>query len=100
MTETFYRTGAFRRDFSTFGGRICASDFNRKTTLSEAAARIMADMRFDRQCRKNSPDNEAASDEHGSKTTLDEHGSKTTLDEHGSEAAPDETGSEPEKGII
>lgn len=57
MTETFYRTGTCKVNPSEFGGRICASDFDRKITLSEAAARIIADRRFDRQCRRDMTDN-------------------------------------------
>lgn len=53
MTETFYRTGTYDVTHSEFGGTICAFDFNRKTTLAEAAKRILADKRFDQQCQKN-----------------------------------------------
>lgn len=53
MTEPFYRTGTYDVTHSEFGGRIYSFDFNRKTTLAEAAARIMADRQFDQQCRKN-----------------------------------------------
>lgn len=53
MTEAFYKTGTYDVTHSEFGGRIYASDFNRKTTLAEAAARILADRRFDQQCQKN-----------------------------------------------
>lgn len=56
MTETFYRTGTCKVNHSEFGGRICVSDFDRKITLSEAAARIIADRRFDRQCCKDMTD--------------------------------------------
>lgn len=42
------------KDHTTFGGRIYASDFDRKTTLSEAAAKIIADKKFDQQCKRNS----------------------------------------------
>ena len=53
MPETFYRTDTYDITHSEFGGRIFASDFNRRTTLTEAAARIMADQRRDQQYRKN-----------------------------------------------
>lgn len=53
MTETFYRTGIYEVDHSTFGGIICASDFDRKTTLSDIASRIESDKKFNEQCRKN-----------------------------------------------
>lgn len=52
MTETFYRTGTYHVTHSEFGGRIYASDFNKRTTLAEAAARIMSDRQFDLQCQK------------------------------------------------
>ncbi len=53
MKGTFHRTETYDAAHSGFGGRVCAFDFNRRTTLSEAAERIMADRRFDQQCRKN-----------------------------------------------
>lgn len=53
MTGTFCRTEPYQVKRSEYGGRICASDFNRKTTLAEMAARIAADRKFDEHCRKN-----------------------------------------------
>lgn len=59
MTETFYKTGIYRVDHSTFGGVICPSDFNTdyrgkdNTNGSPIAHRIANDSKFDQQCRKN-----------------------------------------------
>lgn len=53
MTETFYKTETYDVTHAEFGGTICASDFNRRTTLAEAAKRILAEKRFDQQCQKN-----------------------------------------------
>lgn len=53
MTETFYKTKTYKADHTDFGGIIYASDFNRKTTLSDIAARIENDRKFDEQCKKN-----------------------------------------------
>lgn len=36
-----------------FSGKIFPSDFDRHTTLSEVADRILSDQRFDEQCRRN-----------------------------------------------
>ncbi len=53
MTNHFYRTGIDKVDHTTFGGKIYSSDFERKITLTEIAAKIAADKRFDQQCMKN-----------------------------------------------
>ena len=59
MTETFYKTGRYKVDHSTFGGIICFSDFTTdyggksNTNGSEIAKRIAGDKGFDEQCRKN-----------------------------------------------
>lgn len=59
MTETFYRTGSYKVDHTTFGGLICPSDFNTdyrgkdNTNGSPIAKRIASDDKFDQQCRKN-----------------------------------------------
>ena len=59
MTATFYRTGAYKTDHSTFGGLVYLSDFctdyrakNNKNG-SAVAKRIASDRKFDEQCRKN-----------------------------------------------
>lgn len=53
MPETFYRTGIYKVNYSEYGGRICVSDFDKKTTLSDIASRIVCDQKFNEQCRKN-----------------------------------------------
>lgn len=59
MPESFYNTGIYRVDHSTFGGVICSSDFNTdyrgkdNTNGSSIAHRIANDSKFDEQCKKN-----------------------------------------------
>ena len=57
MTTTFYRTGNYQPDHSTFGGIINFSDFctdyNRSEKSKSWADRIVSDWKFDDQCRKN-----------------------------------------------
>lgn len=53
MTETFYRTGIYSSDHTKFGGIICSSDFDRKTTLSDIVSRIESDQKFNESCRRN-----------------------------------------------
>lgn len=59
MTNTYCTTEAFHVDHSTFGGVIYPSDFEtdyrEKHNFhgSHIASRIMSDMRFDKQCKKN-----------------------------------------------
>lgn len=59
MTETFYRTGNYKVDHTTFGGIICLSDFDtnhrgkNNSNGSSIAKRIISDWKFDRQCKTN-----------------------------------------------
>lgn len=53
MTNTHYRTGHDTADSSTFGGRLYKGDFDTCHYMSDIAARILADWRFDEECRKN-----------------------------------------------
>lgn len=53
MTETFYRTGTYKKDHRKFGGIICPSDFDTRHTPGNTAARIENDRKFDEQCRRN-----------------------------------------------
>ena len=53
MTRTFYRTGFYKINHSEYGGKIYVSDFDRKTSLTEIAAKIAADKKFDHQCNTN-----------------------------------------------
>lgn len=57
MTVTFNRYGIYEADHSTFGGIVCPSDFDRKTTLSEIAERIAKDQ-MDKYCKKNIVNNQ------------------------------------------
>ncbi len=58
MTD-FYRTGNYNVDHSTFGGLIFQSDFETdyrgkdNNNGSAIAQRIVSDLKFDEQCRKN-----------------------------------------------
>lgn len=62
MTETFYRTGIYKVDHTTFGGIILPSDFNTdhrgKDTPngSSVAKRIFMDWNFDKKCKGNRED--------------------------------------------
>ena len=53
MTTTFYRTGNYKPDHSTFGGTISNHDYDGHETMSDIAAPIVSDWKFDEQCRKN-----------------------------------------------
>lgn len=53
MTERFNKYGIYEADHSTFGGIVYPSDFDRKTTLSEIASRIISDQKTEKQYRKN-----------------------------------------------
>lgn len=53
MPETFYRTGNYKGNHTTYGGIICFSDFNTNYTNGNIADRIANDKKFDEQCRKN-----------------------------------------------
>jgi len=52
MTD-FYRTERFNVDHSTFGGIISNYDFDGHPTMSDMASKIMSDLKFDWQCKKN-----------------------------------------------
>ena len=53
MTTTFYRTGNYKPDHSTFGGTISNYDYDGHETMSDIVAHIVSDWKFDEQCRKN-----------------------------------------------
>ncbi len=53
MTENFYTTRKFNVDHSTFGGIISNYDFDGHPTISDMASKIVSDLNFDKQCRKN-----------------------------------------------
>lgn len=53
MTRKDDRAGYDRADSSTFGGRLYQGDFDTCHYMSDIAARILSDWRFDEECRKN-----------------------------------------------
>lgn len=53
MTETYYRTGNYKVDHTTFGGELSLFDFEGHRTLSNMAEKIASDLRFNEMCRKN-----------------------------------------------
>ncbi len=59
MKEPFYKAKRFKADHSTFGGLIYQSDFETdykgkdNKNGSTIAFRILSDLKFDDQCRKN-----------------------------------------------
>ena len=53
MTKEFYRTGNYKIDHSTYGGIINSFDFDGHCSMANVADKIMDDLRFDEQCRKN-----------------------------------------------
>ncbi len=58
MPETFYRTGNYKVDHSTFGGVILASDYDTGHSGSRnMAERIIAAQKFDNWCRNNKVNN-------------------------------------------
>lgn len=57
MTETYYRTGNYKVDHTTFGGELTLFDFEGHRTLSNMAEKIASDLRFDETCRKNRENN-------------------------------------------
>ena len=53
MTEEFYYVENYEIDHSTFGGSIFNGDFDAHYSLADITERILSDMKFDEQCRKN-----------------------------------------------
>ena len=53
MTETFYQTGSYKIDHTTYGGEITLFDFDGHPTMGTVAKKIMSDEAFDKRCRKN-----------------------------------------------
>lgn len=52
MTETNYIKN-YKQNNSRFGGVIYRGDFDEYHSLTNIAARIASDLRFDERCRKN-----------------------------------------------
>lgn len=59
--DTYYRTGNYKSDHTTFGGIISEYDFctnhgnkfSSSTKGSTIASRIVSDWKFDKHCKKN-----------------------------------------------
>lgn len=54
MTRNYYRTGNYNVDHSTFGGTISNYNYDRHETMSDIAAHIVSDWKFDERCKHNS----------------------------------------------
>lgn len=63
MKRNFYRTNTYRADHSTFGGKIYPSDYDGHRSISDIAARILSDWKFDRECRQNGENRELRQEE-------------------------------------
>lgn len=59
-----YTTERFNVDHSTFGGEISNYDFDGHPTMSDIVSKILSDLRFDEQCKKNI-ENRERSKNHG-----------------------------------
>lgn len=58
MPETYYRTGRYEIDHSTFGGVILSSDYDTGHSGSRnMATRIVATWNFDNWCKNNKGNN-------------------------------------------
>lgn len=53
MTNRNYCTSSNYTDHSTFGGTISNYDYDGHPTITEIAERIMRDVKFDKQCKRN-----------------------------------------------
>lgn len=53
MTKTFYRTGSYKVDHTTYGGTLSSFDFDGHHTMATITQRIISDFNFDKQCKKN-----------------------------------------------
>lgn len=53
MTKKFYNNNNYKMDPSTFGGIIYPSDFDTSHPAGNIAQRIISDINFDRQCKRN-----------------------------------------------
>lgn len=52
-TRNYYTTPSNYADHTTFGGNIYNYDFEGYNSMSDIAVRIISDLKFDEQCRKN-----------------------------------------------
>ena len=53
MKRNYYRTGNYKSDHSTCGSIIYNYDFDGYVSMADMAERIISDLKFDEQCRKN-----------------------------------------------
>ena len=53
MKRNYYRTGNYKPDHSTCGSVIYNYDFDGYISMADMAERIISDLKFDEQCRKN-----------------------------------------------
>lgn len=53
MTKKLHKTDDYEINHTTYGGIISSYDFGRHCTLKNIADKVMADLQFDRQCRRN-----------------------------------------------
>lgn len=53
LTENYYTKTSNYEDHTTFSGSIYNYDFDGYTSMKSIADRIMADKRFDKQCKRN-----------------------------------------------
>lgn len=52
MPETFYRTGNYGHDNTTYGGELSLFDFYGHHTMATMSKKILHDHIFDNQCKK------------------------------------------------
>ena len=52
-TKEFYRTGNYEIDHTTFGGVLNSFDFDGHHNMKTMSDKIISDLRFDKQCKKN-----------------------------------------------
>lgn len=54
MKRNYCRTGNYKPDHSTFGGTISNYNYDGHETMSDIAAHIVSDWKFDERCKHNS----------------------------------------------
>jgi len=53
MTKNSNKKETNKIDHTTYGGEITSYDFYGRNTVSDITARIMRDLKFDQQCKRN-----------------------------------------------
>lgn len=51
MAKEYYTTRFSNLNHAAFGGRVYRADFDAHASMSDITARIISDMKFDRQCQ-------------------------------------------------